>query len=45
MTSALDYLICINPLIANATNWPNTNCLSVFDHFMVLALKGLNKSA
>ena len=39
----------INPLNANPTKWPNTlkqfvgnfpiNCLSVFDHFAVLALK------
>ena len=39
-----------NPLIANPTKWSNTlkqfvgelptNCLSVFDHFVVLALKG-----
>ena len=38
-----------NPLIANPTNWSNilnqfvgkltTNCLSVFDHFVKLALK------
>ena len=40
-----------NPLSANITKWSNTlkqfvsklptNCLSVFDHFMILALKGL----
>ena len=40
-----------NPLSANPTKWSNTlkqfvdnfptNCLSVFDHFMKLALKGL----
>ena len=40
-----------NPLSANPTKWPNTlknfvgklptNCLSVFDHFVKLALKGL----
>ena len=40
-----------NPLSANATKWSNklkqffgklpTNCLSVFDHFVGLALKGL----
>ena len=40
-----------NPLSANPTKWSNTlkqfvgnlptNCLSVFDHFMNLALKGL----
>ena len=42
---------CFNPLIANPTKWSNTlkqhvgnlptNCLSVFDHFVKLALKGL----
>ena len=42
-----------NPLSANPTKWPNTlkqfvrnfptNCLSVFDHFVKLALKGLIK--
>ena len=41
----------INPLSDNSTKWPNTlkqfvgnlptNCLSVFDHFVKLALKGL----
>ena len=41
----------INPLSANFTKWSNTlkqfvgklptNCLSVFDHFVGLALKGL----
>ena len=41
-----------NPLSANPTNWSNTfkqfvgnlptNYLSVFDHFVGLALKGLN---
>ena len=40
-----------NPLIASPTKWSNTlkqlvgdfpaNCLSVFDHFVILALKGL----
>ena len=47
-------LICIyvNPFSANFTKWLNTpkqivgnlptNCLSVFDHFAGLALKGLN---
>ena len=43
----------INPLSANPTKWSNTlkqfagklltNCLSVFDHFVGLAFKGLNK--
>ena len=42
----------LNPLSTNPTKWSNTfkqfvgnlptNCLSVFDHFMNLALKGLN---
>ena len=41
-----------NPLSTNITKWSNTlkqfvgklptNCLSVFDHFVGLALKGLN---
>ena len=41
----------LNPLSANFTKWSNTlkqfvgklqtNCLSVFDHFVRLALKGL----
>ena len=41
-----------NPLSANPTKWPNTlkqfvgklptNCLSVFGHFVNLALKGLS---
>ena len=41
----------LNPLSANPTKWSNTlkqflgklptNCLSVFDHFVKLALKGL----
>ena len=41
----------VNPLSANPTSWSNalkqfvskllTNCLSVFDHFVILALKGL----
>ena len=42
---------CFNPLSGNPTKWPNTlkqfvgklptNYLSVFDHFVKLALKGL----
>ena len=38
----------VNPLSANPTKWSNThkefvgNCLSVFDHFVKLALKGLS---
>ena len=44
----------LNPLSANATRWSNTfkqfvdnlptNCLSVFDHFVILALKGLREN-
>ena len=44
----------INPLSANPTKWSNTlkqflanlptNCLSMFHHFVKLALKGLKKS-
>ena len=44
-------IISINPLSANPTKWSNTlqkfvgnlptNCLSVFNHFVGLALKGL----
>ena len=44
---------CLNPLSANPTKWSNTlkqfpynlptNCLSVFDHFMGLVLKGLSE--
>ena len=44
-----DLCLCeLNSLSANPTKWPNThthlpkNCLSVFDHFVILALKGLN---
>ena len=47
----LDFDFEVNPLRANATKWSNTlkqfvgnlptNCLSVFDHFGKLALKGL----
>ena len=43
--------VFFNPLSANPTKWPNTlkqfvgklptNCLSVFGHFVNLALKGL----
>ena len=46
----LDVMI-FNPLSANPTKWSNTlkqfvgrfsaNCLSMFDHFVRLALKGL----
>ena len=44
----------VNPLSANPTKWSNTlkkfvgklptNCLSLFDHFVNLALKGLSMS-
>ena len=44
----------VNPLSPNPTKWSNTlkqfvgnlrtNCLSVFDHFVKLALKGLRSS-
>ena len=44
----------VNPLRANPRKWSNTlkqfvdnlptNCLSVFEHFVGLALKGLTKS-
>ena len=44
----------LNPLSVNFTKWSNTlkqfvgnlptNCLSVFDHFVGLALKGLTKT-
>ena len=47
------FKINVNTLSANPTKWPNTlrqfvgnlptNCLSVFDHFVKLALKGLRK--
>ena len=43
----------VNPLNANPTKWSNTlkqfvgnlptNCLSVFDHFVNLAFKGLRR--
>ena len=46
-------ILNLNPLSANPTKWSNTlkqffgnlptNCLSVFDHFLKLALKGLNE--
>ena len=46
------YYTTLNPLSANPEKWPNTlkqfvanlptNCLSVLDHFMNLALKGLS---
>ena len=49
--SYLEVSFFFNPLSANITKWSNTlkqfvgklptNCLSVFDHFVELALKGL----
>ena len=41
---------CFNPLSVNPKKWSNTrnlptNCLSVFDHFVKLALKGLIQTA
>ena len=36
------FLLELNPLNANRTKWSN-NCLSVFDHFLGLALKGLSE--
>ena len=45
------YFYCVNPVPTNPTKWSNTlkqivanllmNCLSVFDHFVGLALEGL----
>ena len=49
---AWNWTSSVNPLSTNLTKWSNTlkqffgnlttNCLSVFDHFMGLALKGLS---
>ena len=48
--SMQEFTDTINPLSTNPTKWSNTptirrqmptNCLSVFDHFVRLALKGL----
>ena len=40
------YVQIINPLSANPTKWSNTlKLLSVFDHFVGLALKGLNSDS
>ena len=51
---SLFYIHFFNPLSTNSTKWSNrlkqlvgqlpTNCLSVFDHFVGLALKGLRSS-
>ena len=50
--SQLFVFLVLNPLSANATKWSNTlkqlvgklptNCLGVFDHFVILALKELS---
>ena len=47
------YIVEFNPLSGNSTKWSNTltqfigklptNCLTVFDHFVGLALKGLKR--
>ena len=43
-------MLCFNPLSVNPTKWPNTlreffgSSLSVFDHFVGLALKRLSNS-
>ena len=47
----IPHTITLNPLSSNFTKWSNTlkqfvsklptNCLSVFDHFVGLALRGL----
>ena len=42
-SSSKRFKALLNPLKANPTKW-STNCLSVFDHFVGLALKGLNLS-
>ena len=51
MTQLVYIMFIVNPLSAKLTRWPNTlkqlvgnlpmNCLSVFGHFVGLALKGL----
>ena len=52
MSKSCFHLLSLNPLSANPTKWSNTlkqfvgnlptNCLSVFDHFVGLALKDLS---
>ena len=47
----MNYLATVNPLSASPTKWSDTlkqfvtnlptNCLSVFEHFVILALKEL----
>ena len=51
-SSRVEYMSHLNPSSANLTKWLNTlkqfagnlttNCLSVFEHFVKLTLKGLN---
>ena len=51
MALPINFSFFFSPLSANPTKWPNTlkqfvgklptNCLSAFDHFVELALKGL----
>ena len=47
-TNHEEFRLVINPLSATPTKWSNallpTNCLSVFDHFVGLALKGLMRN-
>ena len=53
-TNKNQYILYFNPLSANPEKWSNTLkqivgnlptiCLSVFDHFMNLALKGLTRN-
>ena len=53
--NCVSFALILNPLMANITKWSNTlkqfvgklatNCLSVFDHFVGLALKELNNVA
>ena len=52
MSRSRSIYVVFNPLSANPTKWSSTlkqfvdnlptNCLSVFDHFVKLALKGLS---
>ena len=49
-----NFISLFNPLSTNPTKWSNTlkqfvgnlpmSCLSVIDHFVILALKGLTKN-
>ena len=53
--NCVSFALILNPLMANITKWSNTlkqfvgklatNCLSVLDHFVGLALKELNNVA